>query len=217
MIESMDNAVGQVLATLERLGLDDETLVLFTSDNGPHGGVSNALPLRGSKGMYYEGGIREPFLARWPGVIKAGSKCDVPIHQIDLFPTFAAAAGAKIPTLQDGVDLAPLFAGKTIPERPLFWHFPAYLQGYGKDLGSPFENFRTTPCSVIRHGNWKLIEYFEDGALELYNLAADPSEKKNLSTTNPTKRDELHARLKAWRKETNAPVPSKPNPGYQAP
>jgi arylsulfatase A-like enzyme len=218
MIEAMDLAVGQVLALLDDLGLRENTLVLFTSDNGPHGGVSNALPLRGSKGMFYEGGIREPFLVRWPGVVAPGSSCAVPVHQIDLFPTFAATAVAELPALHDGVDLTPLFKGNggSIASRPLFWHFPAYLQGYGKDLGSPFENFRTTPCSVIRHGDWKLIEYYEDGALELYNLAEDPTERNNLCTTQPAKREELHRSLQRWRAEVKAPVPAEKNPDYRA-
>jgi arylsulfatase A-like enzyme len=215
MIEAMDLAVGQVLDLLDELKLSDNTLVIFTSDNGPHGGVSNAKPLRGSKGMFYEGGIREPFLVRWPGKIAAGSRCEVPIHQVDLFPTFAALAGARTPKLQDGVDLAPLFAGKTLPARPLFWHFPAYLQGYGKDLGSPFQHFRTTPCGVIRQGDWKLIEYFEDGALELYNLGTDPNETSNVARDQAAKRDELHALLVAWRKSVKAPVPTEKNPEFK--
>ncbi len=215
MIEAMDLAVGQVLDLLDELALHENTLVIFTSDNGPHGGVSNAKPLRGSKGMFYEGGIREPFLARWPGRIRAGSRCDTPVHQIDLFPTLATLAGAGIPDLQDGADITPLFSGRTIPDRPLFWHFPAYLQGYGKDLGSPFQHFRTTPCGVVRHGDWKLIEYFEDGSLELYNLGEDPSEENNLAAKNPARRNELHGLLKAWRQKVRAPVPTRKNPHYR--
>jgi len=215
MIDAMDLAVGQVLDLLETLKLSDNTLVIFTSDNGSHGGVSNAKPLRGSKGMFYEGGIREPFLVRWPGHIKAGSHCETPIHQVDLFPTFAALAGVATPALHDGIDLAPLFAGKTVESRPLFWHFPAYLQGYGQDLGSPFKNFRTTPCGVIRDGNWKLIEYFEDGALELYNLKSDPQENTNLARDQASIRDELLHRLKKWRQDVKAPVPTQKNPGFK--
>ena len=215
MIEAMDLAVGQVLGLLDELGLAKNTLVVFTSDNGPHGGVSNAKPLRGSKGMFYEGGIREPFLVRWPGTIEAGSRCTTPIHQVDLYPTFAALAGADLPPLLDGVDLQPLFTGKSIAPRPLFWHFPAYLQGYGQDLGSPFRHFRTTPCGVVREGTWKLIEYFEDGALELYNLAQDPQEHTNLAASEPARRDALHALLKDWRRTVKAPVPTQRNPGYK--
>ena len=215
MIEAMDLAVGQLLDLLDELLLSKSTLVVFTSDNGPHGAVSNAQPLRGSKGMFYEGGIREPFLVRWPGRIAAGSRNATAIHQVDLLPTFARAAGAKAPTLQDGQDLAPLFRGETMPPRALFWHFPAYLQGYGKDLGSPFENFRTTPCGVVRFGPWKLIEYFEDGALELYHLTRDPSEQNNLAPTEAVRREEMHNLLKSWRKATGAPVPIKENPKFK--
>ena len=189
--------------------------MVFTSDNGPHGAFSNAKPLRGSKGMFYEGGIREPFLIRWPGKIKASSRLETPIHQIDLLPTFAAIGKADPPEKLDGVDLSPLLQGNLIPDRSLFWHFPAYLQGYGKDLGSPFQNFRTTPCGVVRYGEWKLIEYFEDGALELYNLQEDPSEKKNRSAENPQIRDELHSLMKSWRKQTKAAIPRKKNPAFE--
>ena len=215
MVEAMDLAVGQILDLLDELKLASNTLVVFTSDNGPHGGVSNARPLRGSKGMFYEGGIREPFLVRWPGKIKASTRIATPIHQIDLLPTFAALGKAKAPEKLDGVDLSPIFQGNPIPERSLFWHFPAYLQGYGKDLGSPFEHFRTTPCGVVRHGEWKLIEYFEDGALELYNLREDPSEKQNRSAEKTQVRDELHRLMKSWRSETQAVVPRKKNPKFE--
>ena len=216
MIEAMDLAVGQILDLLDELKLASNTLVVFTSDNGPHGAVSNARPLRGSKGMFYEGGIREPFLVRWPGRIKAASQLETIIHQVDLLPTFASVSGAEAPEKLDGLDLSPLFDGGSLAERPLFWHFPAYLQGYGKDLGSPFQNFRTTPCGVIRQGPWKLIEYFEDGALELYNLQHDPSEKNNLAEEEPKRRRELHELLKSWRKETKAPVPTKKNPRFKS-
>lgn len=215
MIEAMDLAVGDLLDLLDELDLAENTLVLFTSDNGPHGAVSNALPLRGSKGMFYEGGIREPFLVRWPARIRPGSRCETPVHQVDLLSTFTHLAGATPPAQQDGVDLAPLLEGGSIEDRPLFWHFPAYLQGYGKDLGSPFTHFRTTPCSVVRQGDWKLIEYFEDGTLELYNLREDPSETTNLAVDNQARRDELHTLLKEWRQRVGAPVPTKRNPDYK--
>ncbi|MCS5538558.1 MAG: aryl-sulfate sulfohydrolase, partial [Roseibacillus sp.] len=130
--------------------------------------------------------------------------------------TFAAVAGAEAPELQDGLDLSPLFRGDSLPARPLFWHFPAYLQGYGKDLGSPFQYFRTTPCGVVRQGPWKLIEYFEDGTLELYNLQRDPSEKNNLAEREAKRREELHDLLKSWRKATKAPVPTEKNPKFQS-
>lgn len=215
MVEAMDLAIGQVLTLLDELKLSKNTIVLFSSDNGPHGNVSNAKPLRGSKGMFYEGGIREPLLVRWPSHIEAGTRCDTPIHQVDLFPTLASFCEAKVPNQLDGVDITPLLKGNDLPARALYWHFPAYLQGYGQDLGSPFKFFRTTPCGVIRQGDWKLIEYFEDGALELYNLKSDSSEKKNLADIETTKRDTLLAQLRKWREEVEAPVPTKANPKYQ--
>ena len=131
MIEAMDLGVGKILDLLDELELAGDTVVVFTSDNGPHGAFSNAKPLRGSKGMFYEGGIREPFLVRWPGKIEPSSRLETPVHQIDLLPTFASLSGADPPERLDGVDLSPLFQGKPIPDRSLFWHFPAYLQGYG--------------------------------------------------------------------------------------
>ncbi len=165
--------------------------------------------------MFYEGGIREPFMVRWPGKSKPGSRSDVPVTQIDLFPTLANVAGAKLPELLDGQDISTAVEGGALPARDLFWHFPAYLQSYNKSEGSNFEHFRTTPCSVIRRGDWKLIEYFEDGALELYDLSKDPSEKTNLSQENPAKRDELFEALKSWRKATQAPVPDQKNPKFE--
>ena len=213
---NLDSTTGEaILDLLDELEIADDTVVVFTSDNGPHGAVSNAKPLRGSKGMFYEGGIREPFLIRWPGKIKASSRITTPIHQIDLLPTFASLGRAEAPQRLDGIDLSPLFQGNSIPDRSLFWHFPAYLQGYGKDLGSPFKHFRTTPCGVVRHGEWKLIEYFEDNTLELYNLREDPSEKRNRSSEKPQIRDELHHLMKSWRRETAAVVPSEKNPKFE--
>ena len=214
MIESMDDAIGQVLKTLDELELADNTLVIFTSDNGPHGAISSAAPLRGSKGMYYEGGIREPFIARLPGTIKADTTNDTPVHQVDLFPTFLALAEAKPDSSHDGINILPALKGEALAERALFWHFPAYLQGYSAGNGSASKHFRTTPCGVIRKGDWKLIEYFEDGTMELYNLKNDLSEKNNLASKEAAKAKELHEELKAWRKKTKAPVPTKKNPKY---
>lgn len=214
MIEAMDLGVGKILDLLDELELAGDTVVVFTSDNGPHGAFSNAKPLRGSKGMFYEGGIREPFLVRWPGKIEPSSRLETPVHQIDLLPTFASLSGADPPERLDGVDLSPLFQGKPIPDRSLFWHFPAYLQGYGKDLGSPFQHFRTTPCGVIRQGDWKLIEYFEDGALELYHLRDDPSETKNRAAEQTKVRDQLHRAMESWRRDTKAVVPREKNPKF---
>lgn len=215
MIESMDSAVGKILGTLDELNLAEETVVIFTSDNGPHGAISRAEPLRGTKGMYYEGGIREPFLVRYPGKVKSGSKNDSPVSQIDLYPTFLEMAGAKVPDRLDGVSLAQAFKGEVISERALFWHFPAYLQSYKADPDSASKFFRTTPCGVIRKGDWKLINYFENGAIELYNLKEDLSERNNLAKKEPQKAKALSKELEAWQVSTDAPIPKELNPKYQ--
>ena len=159
--------------------------------------------------MLYEGGIRVPWIFRWPGRIAAGSECGEPIASVDLFPTLlevAGAAGPKQPL--DGVSCAKLLAsaGKDRLKREgLFWHFPGYL-GAGQD------SWRTTPVGVIRAGDWKLMEFFEDGRLELYNLRDDVGEQNNLAKSMPDKTRELHNRLLAWRKEINAPLPTPNTP-----
>jgi arylsulfatase A-like enzyme len=221
MISSLDDGVGRVLATLENLDLAKNALILFTSDNGGVWKTSKQWPLRAGKGSYYEGGIREPMIVRWPGVVKPGSRCDAPVSGIDFFPTFVKAAGAKVPAdkILDGVSLLPLLkqTGR-IKDRALFWHFPIYLQGYPNP--GRFETrdrlFRTRPGSVIRYGDWKLHEYFEDGGLELYNLAEDIGEKNDLAATHPAKVKELHGMLKKWREKTDAPAPRELNLEYKA-
>ena len=216
MLETMDAGLGTVMAALKESGQLNNTLVLFTADNGHYGPVSSAKPLRGSKGMLYEGGVREPMVASWQGVIPAGSTCEEPVIGIDFFPTMLELAGAPAPEdhVLDGVSLMPLFKGqrKTLEREALFWHFPAYLQGYRKGM-----TWRTTPAGSVRMGDWKLIEFFEDGKLELYHLAEDLGETKNLAASRPEKRDQLHAALKGWRKRVQAPVPSQRNPDYLDP
>jgi arylsulfatase A-like enzyme len=222
MIQAVDDGVGKIRAVLDELGIADNTIVVFFSDNGGVAKVTDMEPLRGDKGTYYEGGIREPFFIKWPGVVKPGTKSDVPIIGVDLYPTFCEMAGAKLPGKQllDGVSLVPLLDGRidTLGERALFWHFPAYLQVgadvEGQESRDPL--FRTRPCSIIRLGDWKLHQYFEDGGLELYNLKDDVSEKRNLAREMPEKTRELLQRLERWRKKVGAPVPSEPNPEYDA-
>jgi len=214
MIESMDDSIGAVQATLKRLKLDEDTIVIFFSDNGGHGAVTSNAPLRGSKGMLYEGGIREPLVIKWPGITQAGSTCREPVIGVDFYPTLMEAAGLKRrkgPPL-DGVSLMPVLkdADASLDRPALHWHFPAYLQGYTARHGA----FRTTPAAAIRMGDWKLIEYFEDGVLELYNLKNDIGEKTNLAKKNPAKVKELHVAMLQWRKETKAPVPTEKNPDY---
>lgn len=216
MLESMDASVGAVLDVLKKTGLQEDTVVLFFADNGGHGGVTSNAPLRGSKGMLYEGGIREPLVIRWPGVTKPGVVCRENVIGTDLYPTLLEITGTKPPKnyLLDGVSLVPLLreaASTKLKDRPLYWHFPAYLQGYTARHG----HFRTTPASAVRIGRWKLIEFFEDGALELYDIEADISETKNLAPMLPDKTRELHQNLLAWRKKVKAPVPTKLNPEYE--
>ena len=227
----LDASVGLLLARLKELELEKNTLVVFTSDNGGTQ-ESSQEPLRGNKGSYYEGGIREPFLARWPGVIAPGNRCDVPVINVDLFPTFLAAAGVPVPpdkTL-DGENLLPLFRGENrLSRSAIFWHFPGYLNTpviRGRELDVR-TGFRSRPVSVIRKGDWKLHLYHEewqlDGgpaqlesnqAAELYHLGDDIGERVNLANRQPAKRDELLADLQTWIKSTGALLPTEPNSAY---
>jgi arylsulfatase A-like enzyme len=213
MIASLDESVGRVVARLEELKLTEKTLVIFTSDNGGVGGyveagvqagegITNNAPLHGGKGMLYEGGVRVPWIATWPGTVTPGTT-DIPINSVDLFPTLVDAAGEAEPgnVGLDGTSLLPLLRGKALGDRkPMFWHFPGYL-GSGKDV------WRTTPAGAVRSGDWKLIEFFEDGRLELFNLKDDIGETTNLADRLPRKRDELHKLLKDWRAAVSAPMP----------
>jgi arylsulfatase A-like enzyme len=211
MIESTDEGVGRILAKLDELKLADETVVIFFSDNGGHGRVTSMAPLRGSKGMLYEGGIREPLIVRWPGRIKPGSRCETAVIGVDFYPTLCEIASAKPPKEQvlDGVSLVGLMTkGEPLAERAIYWHFPAYLQAYGPG------QWRTTPAGAVQQGDFKLIEFFEDGRLELYNLAEDIGEKTDLAEKMPDKARQMHERLKAWRQRVHAPVPTERNPEY---
>jgi arylsulfatase A-like enzyme len=222
MLASVDQSVGRVLGLLDDLKLAQNTLVIFSSDNGGVGGyaregikkangITDNAPLRGGKGMLYEGGVRVPYIARWTGKIPAGGVSDQPINSVDLYPTLLEVAGAKPPTNQplDGVSyLSVLTSGgkATLNRPPLYWHFPGYL---GAGAGS----WRTTPVGTIRDGDWKLLEFFEDGRLELYNLREDMGEKRNLAKEMPDKLKELHGKLVAWRKEVKAAMPTANKPG----
>ena len=215
MIASLDESVGRVLATLDDLKLADDTVVIFSSDNGGVGGyvregvkkggdVTDNAPLRSGKGSLYEGGVRVPWVVRWPGKVPAGTT-DVPVISVDLMPTLLELAGGTTPAKQplDGVSLVECVrsGGAKAPTRDLFWHFPGYL---GAGPGS----WRTTPAGAIRSGDWKLLEFFEDGRTELYNLRDDPSQKTNLARMHPDRAAELHGKLVAWRKQVNAPMPT---------
>jgi arylsulfatase A-like enzyme len=225
----LDDGIGMLLEKLKQLGLVENTLVVFTSDNGGTQ-QSSQEPLRGNKGGYYEGGIREPFILRWPGVVKPGTECDVPVINVDFFPTFLAAAGARTGKVLDGESLLPLLKQEGPLEREaIFWHFPGYLDNpviRGRELDVR-TGFRSRPVSVIRKGDWKLHLYHEEwvldggrgklatnNAVELYNMVEDIGERKNLANENPAKRDELLDDLLAWQKATGAKMATVPNPAY---
>ncbi len=220
MVESLDQSVGRLLDYLDKHGLSRNTIVLFSSDNGGIADLASQHPLRAGKGSYYEGGIRVPLTFRWQGKIKPGSVADMPTTNLDIYPTLLELLGVPYkPTRFDGASIAgQLLRQEPLPERPLVWHFPIYLQSYNPktdDGRDPL--FRTRPGSALRLGPWKLHEYFEDGGLELYNLDTDIGEAQDLSTVLPAKTSELHSLLKQWRKETGAPVPAQPNQAFDAP
>lgn len=218
MIASVDESVGRVMALLDQLKLADNTVLIFTSDNGGVGGyvregikeaggdVTDNAPLRNGKGSLYEGGTRVPFIVRWPGQVKAGAACDTPAIHVDMYPTLTALAGGRMPAHQiaDGESLVPLMRDvhAKLTREAIFQHFPGYL-------GASGDNWRTTPVSYVHAGDWKLMEYLEDGRLELYNLREDIGESRNLAATNPAKARELHAKLVAWRTAIKAPMPVK--------
>ncbi len=207
MVEAMDDAVGIVLATLDRLELSDRTVIVFTSDNGGvsagDGKATSNLPLRGGKGRQWEGGIREPYYICWPGVTRPGSSSSALVTGTDFYPTLCEIAGIPLRPEQhvDGVSLVPLLRGQSIASRPLFWHYPHYGNQGGE------------PSSIIHSGDWKLIHYYEDHRDELYNLADDPVEQKDVASAHPEVVKELSAQLSAWLKATNARYPT-PNPAF---
>ncbi len=207
MVESVDDAAGKIMGAIDELGLTENTLVIFTSDNGgaTHFPATDNAPLRKGKGFPYEGGIREPFIVCWPGVVKPGTVCDEPVCSIDLLPTICSAAGLAVPADReiDGLDMMPLLKQSgTLDRDSLYWHFPHYWWGTN-----------VKPYSVIRQGDWKLIRHYEDNRLELYNLREDISEKNDLAAKMPKKVKQLDAKLTAWLKETGGKLP-KLNPDF---
>lgn len=225
-LADLDSGVGLIREKLKELGVENNTLIIFTSDNG--GTHVSQEPLRGKKGCYYEGGIRVPMIAYWPGVVSPGSTCDVPVLNVDLYPTFLDVAGAKPPKSPlDGASLVPLLKGESkLARDAIFWHFPGYLNGPVPRGRDPV--FRTRPVSVIRKGDWKLHLYHEEwqldggrerldrnNAAELYNIATDPSERKNLALAQTEKRDELLDDLLTWMEEVPARLPAEPNPKWK--
>ena len=207
MLKSLDEGVGRVLDHLRARGLEDRTIVVFTSDNGgqmnvdpparPGGPPTRNAPLRSGKGSLYEGGVRVPLMVRWPGVTPRGAVSDAPVLLADLFPTLLRAAGLPVPDGIDGSDLSALLRDPAarLGRDALYFHYPHYYE-------------TTTPVGAIRAGDWKLLEYFEDGRVELYDLAADPGEKRNLAAAEPARAAELRTRLARWRAEVGAKMPT---------
>ena len=210
MMQSMDENVGKVLNALDELGLTDNTIVCFTSDNGglstSEGRPTSNLPLKAGKGWLYEGGIRVPYIIRWPEVTTPGSMCAVPVTGTDFYPTLLQATGLPPKPDQhlDGVSLIPLLHGtrKTIDRKAIYWHYPHYGNQGGR------------PGSCVRAGDYKLIETFEDNVVELYNLKNDIGEQKDLSESMPEKTTELRKMLHSWRAEVDAKM-MQPNPSYK--
>jgi arylsulfatase A-like enzyme len=217
MIASVDESVGRILAKLDELELAENTLVIFSSDNGGVGGyrraglakdgITDNAPMKGGKGMLAEGGVRVPYIFRWSGKIGPGRTEATPIISVDLYPTLLELAGTAAPADQpfDGVSYAGLLTGKkqSLERHAIYWHFPGYL-GAGRG------QWRTTPVGAIRSGDWKLVEWFEDGKLELYNLNDDIAEQRDLAANEPEIVRQLHEKLVAWRESVAAPMP-RPN------
>lgn len=215
VVESVDTCVARLRKKLTELGVADNTVIILTSDNGGvsfdegkyKSGVLHRVAdnggLHGGKGYIYEGGIREPMIVLWPRVTKAGSVSDVPVYGPDFMPTILSIAGAKtMPSPTDGVDISSVFRGSKSLEREfLCWHYPHYAPQGG------------TPAGAIREGDWKLIEFFEDGHLELYNLREDPGEQNDFASVFPERVHELHSKLIRWRKSVGALMPTV-NPDY---
>ena len=217
MVTTMDANVGRILDQLNRLELEN-TLLIFTSDNGGIVRLSSQRPLRAGKGSYYEGGIRVPLLFHWPAKNWQPGFRETPVTNLDFFPTILQLLDIPVPQgkLLDGQDLAAVIAEDgQLKKRDLFWHFPIYLEAYsrGKDE-SRDPLFRTRPGSVIRSGRWKLHHYFEDDGLELYDLEQDLGERNNLAFQKKGKAKKLLKKLDNWRILTKAPVPKAPNPEY---
>jgi arylsulfatase A len=210
MVESVDTALGRLRTKLEQLGMADNTVIVLTSDNGGVGFQGRSFHrigdnggLHGGKGFMYEGGIREPMIVHWPGVTKAGTVCDAPVYGCDFMPTFLSLAAVPVhPTPCDGTDISALFKGmKTLNRDAIFWHYPHY-----SDQGG-------TPAGGMRQGDWKLIEFFEDGHLELYNLRFDPGEQYDFASSYSDVATRMHASLVNWRQSVHAAMPA-PNPEY---
>lgn len=208
MVETLDNSIGTLREIVKSSGLENNTVFIVTSDNGGlrYEGkapkpVTDNSPARAGKGHLYEGGIRVPLLIRWPGVTRNGSESALPVTTMDLFATVVDIAGTKPKGAIDGRALTPVLRGGQMREAPLYWHYPHYSNQGG------------VPGAAMRDGEWKLIEFYEDGRLELYNLKSDAGERMNLSAKEQARAKEMRERLNAWRQSVKATMP-KTNPGY---
>jgi arylsulfatase A-like enzyme len=199
MVESMDDSVGRVMDTLDELALAENTLIIFTSDNGGLLGPTTNTPLRSGKGYPYEGGVRVPVIARWPGVIQAGSTSDFPVTSVDYLPTISEVVGVDLPADRaiDGLSLVPLLkqSATTLDRDAIFWHFPHYR---GKDV---------VPYSIVRAGDWKFIKRYDGKPYELFDLKSDPAETSDISAEQPEKVAELDQMLAQWLEDTKAKMP----------
>ncbi len=211
MIEALDRNVGRVLDALERAGVAEETVVIFTADNGglatAEGSPTTNDPLREGKGWMQEGGNRVPFIVRWPGVTDAEGApelCEAPVTSPDVYPTLLGAAGVGVPEEQavEGTDIRPLLSGGDLDREAIFWHYPHY------------GNQGSTPAAAVRAGDWKLVEYFEDDSVRLHHLGEDVREERDLSAHRPEKARELRERLHDWQDEVGARMPEE-NPDYE--
>jgi len=218
MIQAVDDGIGKIVDTLERLNLNENTIIIFSSDNGGYGPATDMHPLYGYKGTYYEGGIRVPFFVKWPNVVKPRLKTKAITSGVDIYPTICEMLEIEGPQNQtlDGISLVPILKGtRPDPNRAIFWHFPAYLQSYKQVTDEQRDSlFRSRPCSIIREGKWKLHYYYETKEMELYDLHRDIGETKNLSRIKPVKTANLFGKLENWLAHTNAPIPNSPNPDF---
>lgn len=213
MVETVDTSVGRVVAAVEELGLAENTMIIFFSDNGgldvyegPKTPATNNAPLRGGKGFIYEGGIRVPLIVRWPGVVSDAALCSTPVSSVDFYPTFLEISGTVAPEKQilDGESLMPLLKQNGTPKRDaIYWHYPHYSNQGG------------LPAAAIRKGNYKLIEKFQDGKIELYDVVKDLGEQHDLSTTMPTEAKAMKMQLRGWLDSLGASIPSA-NPNHDS-